>query len=279
MLGAPLGLPMLVRNPRLLPFFKFLLNAILWATVFPAIGQVAENRVTVLHGAITRGDQTKKQLALVFTGHEYAEGGDYILESLKKHRVKASFFFTGDFYRNVAFRELIKKAKNQGHYLGAHSDRHLLYCSWENRDSLLVSKTEFVEDLGRNYELMQHFGIERQQAHYYLPPYEWYNDSISHWTSKMGFQLVNFTPGTRSNADYTSPEMANYIGSEAILESILAKEEKEGLNGFILLMHIGVGPARADKFYRKLPELIEIVKTKGYKLVTIDELLDPLDSP
>jgi peptidoglycan/xylan/chitin deacetylase (PgdA/CDA1 family) len=110
-----------------------------------------------------------------------------------------------------------------------------------------------------------------------LPPYEWYNDSIAAWTKRWDIQLINYTPGTLSNADYTTPEMPNYRGSEAIYESILEYERKKpsGLNGFILLMHIGAGPARKDKFFQRLPQLIRYLKRKGYKFQTIDQMLPP----
>ena len=49
-----------------------------------------------------------------------------------------------------------------------------------------------------------------------------------------------------------------------------------GLNGFILLIHIGAGPKRTDKFYNQLPKLLDWLKTKGYNLTTIDQLLDSL---
>ena len=63
------------------------------------------------------------------------------------HKIKASFFLTGDFCRNKSNREIIEKLKTDGHYIGPHSDKHLLYCSWEKRDSLLVTKKEFLSDL------------------------------------------------------------------------------------------------------------------------------------
>ena len=71
------------------------------------------------HGAIIRGDTTKKQIALVFTADEFADGGKTILTTLQNHQVKGSFFFTGRFYRNSAFKPLIFQAKKQGHYLGS----------------------------------------------------------------------------------------------------------------------------------------------------------------
>jgi peptidoglycan/xylan/chitin deacetylase (PgdA/CDA1 family) len=93
----------------------------------------------------------------------------------------------------------------------------------------------------------------------------------------MGLQLVNFSPGTRSNADYTYPYMGKkYVSSDAVMHSILKyeKDSKNGLNGFILLTHFGTDPRRTDKFYDRLPELIKELKKRGYELVRIDELLN-----
>lgn len=167
---------------------------------------------------------------------------------------------------------MIRRLKSEGHYLGPHSDRHLLYCSWNNRDSLLVSREEFSKDLLANYSAMKKFGIAKKDAPYFIPPYEWYNDSIAQWTKELGIQLINFSPGTRSTADYTTPDLKNYRSSEEIMQSIKAKGDD--LNGFILLLHIGTDPARTDKFYKRLDELIEFLRSGKYEMVRIDELLD-----
>jgi peptidoglycan/xylan/chitin deacetylase (PgdA/CDA1 family) len=144
-------------------------------------------------------------LALVFTGDEFADGGNFIAQSLQQQKIKASFFFTGRFYRNPAFKNVVQRLKKDKHYLGPHSDQHLLYCDWDKRDSLLVSKDEFVTDLLKNYNAMQKAGIQKKDARFFIPPYEWYNDSIATWTNELGLQLINFTPGTKSTADYNHP--------------------------------------------------------------------------
>jgi peptidoglycan/xylan/chitin deacetylase (PgdA/CDA1 family) len=188
----------------------------------------------------------------------------------------ASFFFTGRFYRNPDFAAAIRRLKAEGHYLGAHSDGHILYSDWKEREKTLVSKKEFAADLKRNYAAMRKFGIRRADARYFLPPYEWYNDEIAAWTKQSGLTLVNFTPGTSSNADYTTPDDKNYLSSDAIFERIKSYEARDadGLNGFILLIHIGAGPKRADKFYARLDELLVWLQSKGYASVRIDELLN-----
>jgi peptidoglycan/xylan/chitin deacetylase (PgdA/CDA1 family) len=110
---------------------------------------------------------------------------------------------------------------------------------------------------------------------YFLPPYEWYNDSIALWTKFLGLQLVNYTPGTLSHADYTTPVDKKYYSSEIIYNSIINYEQshKSGLNGFILLMHVGTDPKRTDKFYHRLPQLLNYLKQKGYQFKTVNEFL------
>lgn len=241
-----------------------------------AATQTTERFITDRHGAVIRGDVTQKDMALVLTGDTFGEGGSAIRETLKKHDVKASFFLTGNFYSNPAFRQLILDLKNDGHYLGAHSDKHLLYADWTKRDSLLVSEEEFKQDLMANYEHMATFGIGSDDAPWFLPPYEWYNTEIARWTEQAGLRLVNFSPGTRSAADYTYPQMGDrYVSSEEIYKSILRREARDphGLNGFILLIHIGTDPRRPDKFYDRLDALLTELKGRGYRFRTITGLL------
>jgi len=69
--------------------------------------------------------------------------------------------------------------------------------------------------------------------------------------------------------------MKNYVSSDTILKSIKDYESKDpaGLNGFILLLHVGVSPECTDKFHQHLGELLDWLKTKKYQLVRIDQLL------
>lgn len=216
-------------------------------------------------GAMNRLGFKNKIINFVFTGHEFAEGGNKILATLKRQNIKASFFFTGDFLREN--KNLVQQLKTNGHYIGAHSDKHLLYCDWAKRDSLLVTKQQFLSDLKANFKELQALGIEKKDAPVFMPPYEWYNDSIAIWAKNVGLTLINFTSGTSSNADYTTPDMKNYKTSQAIYDKILhfEKTNAAGLNGFILLLHVGAGEKRQDKFYHRLGSLISELKKRGYE--------------
>ena len=231
----------------------------------------ASSKKKVVQGGIIRGDRHKKMLSLIFTGHEFVDGGDTILHTLEKNNVKGTFFLTGDFYRK--FPQIAKKLQIDGHYMGPHSDKHLLYSDWTKRDSTLVTHDQFATDLQNNYIAMSNAGLEIEMPKYFMPPYEWYNQEVSDWAQRIGVQIVNFTPGTTSNADYTTPEMKSYRSSNNIFDGIFSFEEKESLNGVILLLHIGTHPDRTDKMYNKLNDLIKEIQNRGYELVRIDELL------
>jgi peptidoglycan/xylan/chitin deacetylase (PgdA/CDA1 family) len=111
---------------------------------------------------------------------------------------------------------------------------------------------------------------------YFIPPYEWWNDSISTWSKAMGLQVVSFTPGIRTNADYTYPELgAAYKSSEWIVNWLkdTIKQHPDKLNGSIILIHAGTDPRRKDKLYYRLEEVITLLKKAGYRFHRIDSLL------
>lgn len=218
-------------------------------------------------GALVRHNPAEKKVYLIFTAHDYAEGGNVIAHTLKRNKLKASFFFTGKFYGNPDNKALIQNLIAEGHYLGAHSDAHLLYAGWAKRDSSLIDQKLFADDLKANYLKMAGFGISPEKAPFFVPPYEWYNAESIDWSRQLGLKVISFTPGILSNADYTTPAMSNYRSSETILKEIKAFEKKDpnGLNGCIMLIHLGTAPERTDKFYNRLGELVHYLKQKGYQ--------------
>jgi len=229
---------------------------------------------TVRDGAIVRGPTAARRLALVFTGHEFAEGGETIFDELAKHRAKGTFFLTGDFLDNPRFRPVVRRIVAEGHGLGPHSDKHLLYCEWTTARKTLVSRELFRSDLLANLEKIERLGAGRPR--YFLPPYEHYNQDIARWSAELGLRLVNDTPGTRSNADYTEDRSKNFVPSRAIFESILRREREDphGLNGFLLLLHVGAGPGRTDKFHGRFGALLDDLAGKGYRFVRLEELFE-----
>lgn len=245
------------------------------AALLPLLLLASIDGITRVDGGIVRGPTENRQIALVFTGHEHAESAPTILDALSKRRAQASFFLTGTFLRNRAHGAIVRRIIGEGHYLGPHSDAHLLYCPWAGPKVTLVSRETFTADLERNIDAIQDYGVPRGAIRFFLPPYEWYNEEIVRWTEARGLTLVNYTPGTRSTADYTEEGTKPFVASDAIFDSILTREREDphGLNGFLLLLHAGAGPKRTDKFHRRFDELVATLVARGYSLVRIDALL------
>jgi len=224
------------------------------------MGTLQAQVVTDTYGALVRSDSSQKTIYLCFTGHDYFEGFDHVLDVMKETKIKGSFFLTGDFIRNHP--KLVDEIAKAGHFVGAHSDKHLLYNDWEKRDSLLLKPKIIHKDILENVRELETLGIFPK---IFMPPYEWYNEEVVEIAKNVGQTTVNFTPGTRSNADYTTPDMGNYISSEDILTSILHYESSHGMNGFHLLIHPGTNPNRKDKLYKKLENIILELQQKGYE--------------
>lgn len=207
----------------------------------------------------------------MFTGDEFRDGLPHIAKTLNKHKVKGAFFVTGKFLEDKKATKILQKLHKQGHYVGPHSDQHLLYSPWEDRDSLLISKEEFIHDLQENVIKLEKLGISPGDI--FIPPYEWYNRTIVDWASERGFEVYNFTPGLRTAADYTYPEMeSRYMSSEKILTQLFDYEKSNGLNGFMILIHIGTDERREDKFYYNIEEIIQKLRLKNYIFVPLKKL-------
>jgi len=225
------------------------------------------------YGAIIRGDRTASRLALVFTGDEFGESAAPILDALRARKITASFFVTGNLLRDAKLRPHVERMVAAGHYVGPHSDRHLLYCDWDARDKSLVSRAEFDADLKQNLADLRMLGAPPAGVPaYFIAPYEWYNREQVEWARALDVELVNFTPGTGSNRDYAREGDRAFVPAQTIYDDILAYEQAnpDGLNGFLLLLHLGSG--RQDPFHPHLGQLCDQLAAWGYRFVRIDEL-------
>ena len=227
------------------------------------------------HGAVVRGPTDAKRLALVFTGGDFGEGLPTVLRALDATGAPGSFFLTGGFLAEPSNRAGIQDLVGAGHYVGPHSAAHLLYCPWEERSRTLVSREEFVHDIEDNLAALARFGVPRSRVTWWIPPFEWYNEQIAAWARDLGLPLFCFTPGTLSHADYTEDDAPNYRSSDTIHRSILDYERArpDGLNGFLLLTHVGAGPRRTDKFFLRLERLVGELSGRGYEFASVPGLL------
>lgn len=221
-------------------------------------------------GGISRFNPEKKQIALIFSGHQYTDGYRKIKAALDKQKIKAAFFFSGDFLRKTKNRQIVKDLLDKGHYVGPATNHFEPLAQWENPDFVRTRKNAFLLDLKENYAALKKAGINKQQAPFFNPPFELYNDSISKWCKEVGIYVLRSTPGTYSNLDYTFPEMReNYYSTKEIIDQIMRVESSQGMNGYILQFNFGTNPGRKDKLYNVLSTMLGNLQKMGYEFVDL----------
>jgi len=227
-------------------------------------GQSNCNSETDSEGAVVKLNSDRKVIHLIFSADVVFEGGTSIVQTLSKNKVKASFFLTGNCLRKESLKPVIKDIIKQGHYVGGHSNNHLLYASWDDRQQSLVTPDSLIADFRQNMLELEKYGIDISQVRYFLSPYEYYNKEHVRLIRSMGQTVVNYTPGLRTAADYTTPDMPGYKSSQELIDQLFAFEKEHGLNGSIILIHPGTEDSRTDKLYLRLDEIITRLKNKGY---------------
>jgi endoglucanase len=216
-------------------------------------------------GGIIRINPGSREIYLTFTADERFEGGRTVLETLKKNGIKASFFLTGNCLRNPQWKELVQEIIGQGHYLGPHGDRHLLYAPWEGDTEVsLVSADSLRNDIAANMAELEHAGVDLSDIRWFMPSYEHFNTETVRVSASVGLEVVHLTPGILTRADYTTPDMPSYRSSRELLKQLYDYEKEKGLHGAVLLIHPGTEPSRTDKLYDRLDQMIRGLKRKGY---------------
>lgn len=229
----------------------------------------ADKDVYDRYGCMIRHNVGDREIHFIFSADSMFEGGSYALDVLDSTGIKASFFFTGNFLRDSANAPIIRRVINSGHYLGPHSDGHILLCDWDEARTTLVDADSLLLDLDRNFAELARFGVSRDSALYVLPPFEWCNAMHGEAYKKAGYKPVQPSPGILTYRDYTTPDMKEYHSSERMLTQLYEFERKKGLDGVMLILHLGTQSIRADKLYHHLPSIIDSLTTLGYKFARL----------
>ncbi|MCH5219550.1 MAG: polysaccharide deacetylase family protein [Muribaculaceae bacterium] len=234
---------------------------------FVVCGASADHSITYdrCGATVAMPSPDNKSVYLIFTADSMFEGADFALTCLKEHNVKASFFFTGNFLRDsVRNSPVIKRVIREGHYVGPHSDRHILLADWDSCRSTLVSPDSAVTDIMANIDELSSYGVMPTDVSYIVPPYEWYNAVHIKAYRDAGFIPVNPSPGFLSYRDYTTPDMEDYFSSDSIWSNFLENIRNRDINGEFIILHLGTQDSRTDKFYYRLPEMIDSLVARGY---------------
>lgn len=191
---------------------------------------------------IYRGHPEKEMTALLINvswGEEYVPA---ILNILKEQNVKATFFIEGKWAKNNS--ELVKMIDEQGHIIGNHAYNH--------PDMARISTGEMREQIAQTNEILQ--AITGKKPKWFAPPSGSYNDQVVQVAHELDMETILWTVDT---IDWKNPSVS------VMINRIHDKVHP----GATILMH----PTKA--IAEGLPELIDTIKAKGYKIGHIEQLL------
>lgn len=190
---------------------------------------------------IYRGHPEKEMTAFLINvswGEEYIPT---ILNILKENNVKATFFIEGKWAKNNA--ELVKMIDEQGHIIGNHAYNH--------PDMARISDKEVTEQIVQTNDILR--AITGKDPKWFAPPSGSYNDQVVQIAHDLNMQTVLWTVDT---IDWKNPSV-----------SVMINRINDKVHpGATILMH----PTRA--IAQGLPDLIETIKGKGYKIGHIEQL-------
>ncbi len=166
-----------------------------------------------------------------------------ILDVLKEHDAKATFFVTGDYVRRCP--NSVKAFFDAGHDIGNHSDNH------PHPNSL--SERALVSDTEKCSEEIKKLGIEEKKL--YRAPYGEYNDKTVKTINNMGYHFIQWDA---DSLDYTGLAVSD------ITERVVSRVGP----GSIVLFHTGV-----ENTAEALRQVLLKLKGEDYRFVTVDEII------
>lgn len=190
-------------------------------------------------------ETSEPKIALTFDAAWGNEDTTRIMEILRKHEVKVTFFMTGGWVES--YPDDVKMILAEGHDLGNHSESHpnMSQLSDSEKENELMTVHNRVKEL-TDYEMFL-----------FRPPYGDYDNAVVKTAEKCGYYTIQWDVDSLDWKDY---------GTESIIKTVT--EHKHLGNGSIILCHNG-----AKYTAEALDTLITTLKEKGYTFVPLSGLI------
>ncbi|WP_214878995.1 LysM peptidoglycan-binding domain-containing protein [Exiguobacterium sp. ERU653] len=196
---------------------------------------------------ITSVNTTSKVVALTFDDGADGANTNKILDILAKNNVKATFFLTGSGANNHP--QYIKNIAAKGHQLGNHSYTH--------PDFTKLTATQMKSELDRTEALIKSLTGKTTKP-IFRAPFGAVNSAVLNGVGAAGY-------------GYTIQWNIDTIDWKGLTASQINTKVQTNIKpGSIVLMHTGAG---APGTPLALPTMISQLKAKGYKFVTVSQLL------
>lgn len=213
--------------------------------------------ILLLIGALTPSHaicQTKaslkdKVVALTFDDGPYKKSTEKILKILQENGAKATFFEMGG---NVKLEpEILKKTFAAGHEIGNHTYSHPFITK--------ISSQKFKNELLKTDAII--YNTIQVHPILFRPPFGMSSPTTNRIVNELGFKKITW--------DYMADD---YQATKFSPETFTAEIIKHVKPGSIIVMHESGGYHQIT--LKSLPAILADLKQRGYKFVTVSELLN-----
>ncbi len=191
--------------------------------------------------SVARGD---KRIALTIDAAWDDDKTPFILETLARYNVKATFFLCGFWVE--AYPDQVRAIAEAGHEIGNHSMTH--------PHMTKISDARIHEEIAGLDDMIERITGRRPKL--FRAPYGEYDDRVILTVRSMGTEPIQWDIDT---VDW-KPERS----SQTILDTVFDKLH----DGAVILCH-----NNGYKIEEYLPTLLETALARGYTFVTVSELL------
>lgn len=192
---------------------------------------------------VDKGDE--KKISLSFDAAWGNDDTAKILEILKKHNVRVTFFMTGGWVEK--YPDDVKAIAEAGHDLGNHSENH--------KQMSKLSAEQCKEEIMKPHEKVKQ--LTGKDMILFRPPYGDYNDNLINVCREINYYPIQWDVDSLDWKDYDAATIIKKV-----------TEHKNLRNGSIILCHNG-----AKHTAEALDVMIQTLKDKGFELVPISELI------
>jgi peptidoglycan-N-acetylglucosamine deacetylase len=192
-----------------------------------------------------------KQIALTFDDGPSLKYTPMVLDILKKEGIKATFFVIGRKIEKGP--EILERIAKEGHDIGNHTYYH-------SRVSLL-SKEHLGEELDLTSDLVER--LTGKEVVFFRPPHGDFSKSGKKFVERAGYVFVLWSV----NADDFFHIGWGMRSANSITRRVLSGVK----GGDVILAHDD-----SQQLVDALPVIIESLKSKGYKFVTLSQMEDML---
>ena len=222
-----------------------------WGLSFHTSGQApsgpTDQKTLAQYDAAYIGNTAEKVLYLTFDAGYENGCTEKILDTLKKHDVKAAFFLVGNYLQKNG--DLVRRMVEEGHIVGNHTMTH-------PDMSAITDKAAFQQELEGLEKLFTEV-TGKELPKYYRPPQGVYSEENLKMAQEMGYHTVFWSLAYKDWDNNKQPTM----------EYALGKLIPRTHNGAVILLH-----STSQTNAEVLDELLTQWKSKGYRFEAIDKL-------